>query len=64
MYPSLLTLRRCRAIRVPKLEDDHPLAGRVAVVTGVELTVGIGFAIARDLLASGMTVLIQSWGSP
>jgi NAD(P)-dependent dehydrogenase (short-subunit alcohol dehydrogenase family) len=37
------------------------MIGRVAVVTGVSRRAGIGFAIARDLLASGMTVLIQSW---
>jgi 3-oxoacyl-[acyl-carrier protein] reductase len=37
------------------------LAGRVAIVTGVSRRAGIGFAIARALLESGMTVLIQSW---
>jgi 3-oxoacyl-[acyl-carrier protein] reductase len=37
------------------------MAPRVAIVTGVSRRAGIGFAIARDLLASGMTVLIQSW---
>jgi len=37
------------------------MAGRVAIVTGVSRRAGIGFAMARDLLASGMTVLIQSW---
>ena len=37
------------------------MGGRVAIVTGVSRRAGIGFAIARDLLASGMTVLIQSW---
>ena len=37
------------------------VAGRVAVVTGVSRRAGIGYAIARDLLASGMNVLIQSW---
>jgi 3-oxoacyl-[acyl-carrier protein] reductase len=36
-------------------------AGRVAIVTGVSRRAGIGFAIARDLLESGMKVLIQSW---
>jgi 3-oxoacyl-[acyl-carrier protein] reductase len=36
-------------------------AERVAIVTGVSRRAGIGFAIARDLLASGMNVLIQSW---
>ena len=37
------------------------IAGRVAIVTGVSRRAGIGFAIARDLLESGMKVLIQSW---
>jgi 3-oxoacyl-[acyl-carrier protein] reductase len=37
------------------------MVGRVAIVTGVSRRAGIGFAIARDLLESGMTVLIQSW---
>jgi 3-oxoacyl-[acyl-carrier protein] reductase len=38
-------------------------AGRVAIVTGVSRRAGIGFAIARNLLESGMTVLIQSWAA-
>jgi NAD(P)-dependent dehydrogenase (short-subunit alcohol dehydrogenase family) len=38
------------------------LTGRVAVVTGVGRRAGIGFAIARRLLADGANVLIQSWG--
>ncbi|WP_308287121.1 SDR family oxidoreductase [Actinomadura parmotrematis] len=38
-----------------------PLAGRVAVVTGVSRRAGIGFAIARDLLAAGARVLACSW---
>jgi 3-oxoacyl-[acyl-carrier protein] reductase len=37
------------------------LEGRVAVVTGVSRRAGIGFAIARDLLAAGARVLVQSW---
>jgi 3-oxoacyl-[acyl-carrier protein] reductase len=37
------------------------MAGRVAVVTGVSRRAGIGFAIARTLLESGMSVFIQSW---
>ena len=37
------------------------VAGRVAIVTGVSRRAGIGYAIARDLLTSGMHVLIQSW---
>ncbi|MFI7421606.1 SDR family oxidoreductase [Nonomuraea sp. NPDC049684] len=38
-----------------------PLAGRVAVVTGVSRRAGIGFAVARELLASGARVAVQSW---
>ncbi|WP_440101970.1 hypothetical protein [Streptosporangium sp. H16] len=34
------------------------LAGRVAVVTGVSRRAGIGFAIARELLAEGTSVLL------
>jgi 3-oxoacyl-[acyl-carrier protein] reductase len=37
------------------------MAGRVVVVTGVSRRAGIGFAIARDLLASGAKVLVHSW---
>jgi 3-oxoacyl-[acyl-carrier protein] reductase len=37
------------------------MVGRVAIVTGVSRRAGIGFAVTRDLLASGMKVLIQSW---
>jgi 3-oxoacyl-[acyl-carrier protein] reductase len=40
---------------------DAPLAGRVALVTGVSRRAGIGFAVARDLLAAGASVLIHSW---
>jgi len=39
----------------------EPTPNRVAIVTGVSRRAGIGFAVARDLLASGMAVLIQSW---
>lgn len=38
-----------------------PLADRVAVVTGVSRRAGIGFAVARELLASGAMVVVQSW---
>jgi 3-oxoacyl-[acyl-carrier protein] reductase len=38
-----------------------PLAGRVAVVTGVSRRAGIGFAVARELLNAGARVLVQSW---
>lgn len=37
------------------------LSGRVAVVTGVSRRAGIGFAIARRLLADGASVLCHSW---
>lgn len=37
------------------------LAGRTAVVTGVSRRVGIGFAIARRLLALGADVFVHSW---
>ena len=40
-----------------------PLAGRVAVVTGVSRRAGIGFAIAQRLLADGASVLVQSWAA-
>ncbi|WP_242905301.1 SDR family oxidoreductase [Actinomadura terrae] len=43
------------------INGDGPLAGRVAVVTGAGRRAGIGFAIARDLLAAGASVLVQSW---
>ena len=36
-------------------------AARVAVVTGVSRRAGIGFAVARRLLAEGAHVLIASW---
>lgn len=42
-------------------ETDGPLAGRVAVVTGVSRRAGIGFAIARRLGLLGTELLIQSW---
>ena len=40
------------------MQDESP---RVAVVTGVSRRQGIGFAIARRLLADGMNLLIHSW---
>jgi 3-oxoacyl-[acyl-carrier protein] reductase len=39
------------------------LSGRVAVVTGVSRRGGIGFAIAKRLLADGAQVLIHSWSA-
>jgi len=41
--------------------SNLPLAGRVAVVTGVSRRIGIGFAIAKRLLRDGADVLIQGW---
>ena len=43
------------------MSASGPLASRVAVVTGVSRRAGIGFAIARRLLADGASVLVQSW---
>jgi 3-oxoacyl-[acyl-carrier protein] reductase len=40
---------------------EAPLAGRVALVTGVSRRAGIGFAIARRLLADGASVLAHSF---
>jgi 3-oxoacyl-[acyl-carrier protein] reductase len=36
---------------------------RVAVITGVSRQAGIGFAIARRLLADGLSVLVHSWSA-
>ena len=38
-----------------------PLAGRVALVTGVSRRVGIGFALVRRLLDEGASVLATGW---
>ncbi|GAA4129799.1 SDR family oxidoreductase [Actinomadura keratinilytica] len=46
------------------MTDSHsspPLDGRVAIVTGVSRRRGIGFAVARELLAAGARVLVHSW---
>jgi len=43
------------------IAGTRPLAGRVAVVTGVSRRIGIGHAIAQRLLADGASVLVQSW---
>jgi 3-oxoacyl-[acyl-carrier protein] reductase len=40
---------------------DAPLTGRVALVTGVSRRGGIGFTIARRLLADGASVFVHSW---
>ncbi|MGW4371447.1 SDR family oxidoreductase [Nocardia takedensis] len=42
-------------------QSGGPLAGRVAVVTGVSRRAGIGFTVARELLAAGASVLVHSW---
>ncbi|MEQ0565240.1 SDR family oxidoreductase [Amycolatopsis sp. NEAU-NG30] len=41
--------------------DNTALTGRVAIVTGVSRRAGIGFAVARELLAAGASVLVHSW---
>lgn len=43
------------------VEPRGSLEGRVAVVTGLSRRVGIGFAVAADLLAAGASVLVHSW---
>src|SRR5260221_11900910 len=40
---------------------DQPLAGRVALVTGVSRHIGIGFAIASRLAQHGADLFVQSW---
>jgi 3-oxoacyl-[acyl-carrier protein] reductase len=42
---------------------DGSLAGRIVVVTGVSRRAGIGFAIARRLLADGASVVVHSWAA-
>ncbi|CAN5850915.1 SDR family oxidoreductase [soil metagenome] len=46
---------------MPSSLDHEPLAGRIALVTGVSRRIGIGFAIAHRLLDDGASVLVQSW---
>jgi 3-oxoacyl-[acyl-carrier protein] reductase len=43
--------------------SGSPTDSRVAVVTGVSRRAGIGFAIARQLLADGLSVMIHSWSA-
>jgi 3-oxoacyl-[acyl-carrier protein] reductase len=43
--------------------SDRPLAGRVALVTGVSRRAGIGHAIARRLLVDGARVLASGWAA-
>ncbi len=42
---------------------DAPLAGRLAIVTGVSRRIGIGFAITQRLLADGASVFVHSWSA-
>lgn len=39
---------------------EKPLAGRVAVITGVSRRIGIGFAVAERMAALGADLLVQS----
>jgi 3-oxoacyl-[acyl-carrier protein] reductase len=41
--------------------DERPLEGRVALVTGVSRSVGIGAAVARRLHGLGATVVATGW---
>ena len=41
----------------------RPLAGRVAIVTGVSRRVGIGLAVARRLAALGAGLFVTSWAA-
>jgi 3-oxoacyl-[acyl-carrier protein] reductase len=43
-------------------ESRPPLAGRVALITGVSRPVGIAYALTRRLLADGASVLATGWG--
>jgi NAD(P)-dependent dehydrogenase (short-subunit alcohol dehydrogenase family) len=38
-----------------------PPTGRIALITGVSRQAGIGFAVARRMLADGASVVVQSW---
>ena len=42
---------------------DAPLAGRLAIVTGVSRRLGIGYAVAQRLLADGASVFVHSWSA-
>jgi NAD(P)-dependent dehydrogenase (short-subunit alcohol dehydrogenase family) len=45
------------------VSGGQPLAGRVALVTGVSRRVGIGFAVASRLGAMGAALLVHSWAT-
>ncbi|MGH0036406.1 MAG: SDR family oxidoreductase [Myxococcota bacterium] len=45
----------------PAPDREPPLAGRVAVVTGVSRRIGIGAAVSRRLLDDGATVFASGW---
>ena len=46
---------------VPPSIPTLPLAGRVAIVTGVSRRVGIAATIARQMLIDGASVLATGW---
>jgi 3-oxoacyl-[acyl-carrier protein] reductase len=48
-------------IRAMTESSAVPLAGRVALVTGVSRRIGIGYALARRLAGRGADVLVTSW---
>jgi 3-oxoacyl-[acyl-carrier protein] reductase len=41
--------------------NDRPLAGRVAIVTGVSRRIGIGMAVAKRLADLGADLFVTSW---
>jgi 3-oxoacyl-[acyl-carrier protein] reductase len=48
-------------IRTTLLKNKIILEDRTALVTGVSCKIGIGFAIAKELLHADANVFIQSW---
>ena len=44
-----------------QLARDQPLAGRIALVTGVSRRIGIGYTIASRLAALGACVYATGW---
>ena len=51
------------AVPYPGPRPAGPLAGRVALVTGVSRRVGIGLAVARRLAALGAGLFVTSWAA-